>query len=157
MVLRRDVPVHAQHLVVARPVLHRLERRSCCRSRPVGSVAFGSGNRLSSACADRVDPVGRDDVAREARRAARRCALHVPGQLRVADEQTAAPDVSNVCEKSPLRSSAVGMRRSFRPPGSVRCRMSCEKKKNSLLRPLLKSVPGISTGPPSVHASLSNV
>ena len=30
--------------------------------------------------------------------------------------------------------------------------MSCDKKKNSLLRPLLKPVPGMSTGPPSVHA-----
>ena len=37
-----------------------------------------------------------------------------------------------------MRSSAVGIRRWFRPPGSVRGRMSCEKKKNSLLRPLLK-------------------
>ena len=34
--------------------------------------------------------------------------------------------------------------------------MSSEKKKNSLLRPLLKSVPGTSTGPPRVHAVLSN-
>ncbi len=64
---------------------------------------------------------------------------------------------STVCEKSPARSSAVGIRRWLSVPGSVRDRRSCDKKKNSLFRPLLNSVPGMSTGPPSVHAVLSNV
>ena len=59
---------------------------------------------------------------------------------------------SNVCEKSPARSSAVGIRRWLSVPASVRERMSCDQKKNSLLRPLLNVVPGKSTGPPSVQA-----
>ncbi len=41
-------------------------------------------------------------------------------------------------------------------PGSVRGRRSCEKKKKSLSRFWLKPVPGTSTGPPIVHAVLSN-
>ena len=64
--------------------------------------------------------------------------------------------LSNVCEKSPERSRAVGMVLSCSVPGSVRGRRSCEKKKNSLSRFWLKSVPGTSTGPPIVHAVLSN-
>jgi len=65
------------------------------------------------------------------------------------------PWLSNVCEKSPLRSSAVGMVRVLSAPGSVRGSRSCDQKKNSLSRPRLKSVPGSSTGPPNVHAVLS--
>ncbi len=67
------------------------------------------------------------------------------------------PCWSNVCEKSPRRSSSVGIRRSFNPPGSVRARISCDQKKNSLFLLRLNSVPGMSTGPPSVQAVLSNV
>ena len=66
------------------------------------------------------------------------------------------PALLTVCEKSPARSSAVGMVLSCSVPGSLRGRRSCEKKKNSLSRLWLKSVPGTRTGPPIVHAVLSN-
>jgi hypothetical protein len=70
--------------------------------------------------------------------------------------QRSCPWLLKVCEKSPFRSAAVGMVLSCSVPGSLRGSRSCEKKKNSLSRLWLKLVPGMRTGPPIVHAVLSN-
>ena len=70
--------------------------------------------------------------------------------------QSRWPRLSTVCEKSPARSSAVGIVLSCSVPGSFLGSRSCEKKKNSLSRLPLKPVPGTSTGPPIVQAVLSN-
>ena len=65
------------------------------------------------------------------------------------------PWLSNVCEKSPLRSRSVGIVLSCSVPGSLRGSRSWEKKKNSLSRLRLNDTPGTITGPPNVHAVLS--
>src|SRR5690349_7783227 len=64
--------------------------------------------------------------------------------------------------KFPFRSATVGIvnvagaEASPKPPvtGTLRRRISAEKKKNSLSRFLLKPIPGITTGPPIVPPGL---
>ena len=123
---------------------------------PDGSVAFGSGNRFSI-----CRPIGLMRFAGILLSGkqpgppvltlhASPCAARIGSLI-----QRTWPALLNVCEKSPARSSAVGMVLSCSVPGSVRGSRSCEKKKNSLSRLWLKSVPGTRTGPPIVHAVLS--
>src|SRR5579862_255012 len=56
-------------------------------------------------------------------------------------------------EKMPLRSSAVGTRKrnGLPSPGWTVGQISCEKKKNSLSRDLLKWIAGRRTGPPRLY------
>src|SRR5262245_47890838 len=62
--------------------------------------------------------------------------------------------LSNVWEKSPRRSSSVGILSCERLPGSRRGSMSCDQKKNSLSRFWLYLNPGRRTGPPIVYVVL---
>ena len=62
---------------------------------------------------------------------------------------TCAPVVVTVWEKSPARSSAVGIVKVLSMTLLLRSR-SYEKKKNSFVRLLLKLVPGMISGPPMV-------
>src|SRR5258708_865302 len=64
-----------------------------------------------------------------------------------------APALVTVCEKSPDRSSAVGIVKRFVAIDLLRIESS-EKKKNSLERLLLKLVPGMISGPPNVPPGL---
>src|ERR1700694_3888302 len=67
------------------------------------------------------------------------------------------PVLSMLCEKLPVRSSAVGIViDSAASAGWIVGQISCEKKKNSLSRCVLKSRPGMITGPPALYPTVLN-
>src|SRR5437016_218036 len=67
------------------------------------------------------------------------------------------PVLSRLCEKFPARSSAVGtVIDSAASAGWIVGQISCEKKKNSLSRWVVKSRPGMITGPPALYPIVLN-
>src|ERR1043166_1237706 len=111
---------------------------------PPGPSVFGSGSRLSSFC-----PL----------ESIRLAGMTLPGNgapLFGSFTTINAPFCSKDREKCPPRSSGVGKVYVERFEGIVRGRKSCDQKKNNLSRFLLKSVPGISTGPPRKYPGLLN-
>ena len=80
----RDVPVHAQDLVVARPVLHRLEG-VVVLIRAGGVRGIRQREQIQERLPDRIEPARRDPVPRETRRSARHAVARA-GEERIANE-----------------------------------------------------------------------
>ena len=94
--LRRDVPIHAQHLVVARPVLHGLENVVVLPA--AGRVVrVRQGEQVQQRGSDGVEAAGRNNIAGEAGRSAGSGAA-VARKERVADVDQPALRVERLRE-----------------------------------------------------------
>src|SRR5437867_1578474 len=108
-----------------------------------GATVFGRGNRFIIANPARLIRSG---------------GIMLPGNCLPVDGSMigiSTPVVVVVCEKSPLRSRAVGIVYWFGAVNPLLRRVSREKKKKSLLRLLLKLVPGMINGPPMLPPGFS--